>query len=66
LEARRVAHTALESLDREMSVLDVAGIRGLSLVSDERFEKQQPSWADRRQSPIQRRGRLGHKRTQGV
>ena len=29
-----VAHTALEGRNRETSVLDVAGIRGLSLVSD--------------------------------
>jgi len=58
-----LAHTALESRNREMSVLDVAGIRGLSLVSDKCFENQQPSWADRRQSPTHRSGRLRHKGT---
>jgi len=62
----RVVHTALECRNRKTGVLDVAGIRGLSLVSDKYFEKQQPSWADRRQSPIHRSGRLRHKRTQGV
>jgi hypothetical protein len=66
LEVRGVAHAALESRNRKMSVLDVTGSRGLSLVSDKCFEKHQPAMADRRQSPVERSDRLGHKRTQGV
>jgi len=46
LEARGVAHPALESRNREKSVLDVAGIRGLSLVCDKCFEPHQPAGAE--------------------
>ena len=45
-----------------MSVLDVTGIRGLLLVGNKRFEQHQPARTDRRQSPVERGGRLGHKR----
>jgi hypothetical protein len=48
-----------------VGVLDVAGIRGFPLIGNKRFEQHQPAKTDRRQSPVERGGRLGHKRMQG-
>jgi hypothetical protein len=45
LEVRGVAHAALEN---EMSILDVTCIRGLLLVSNQRFERHLPARADGR------------------
>lgn len=41
-----------------MSVLDMAGIRGLPLVSDKCFEQHEPAGAVKRRSPVEGDGRL--------